>query len=79
MHLILLIAVLLILVPAALAGIGEGLLDAVSNLDCLVNTLPHANALLAELSPLAPALALLLTGLVTLGLATWLTTQLISR
>ncbi len=79
MHLLVFIALLLLLIPAALAGIGEGLLAAMANLDCLANTLPHASALLAELSPIIPALALLLTGLMTLGMAFWLVTHFVTR
>ena len=72
MHLPAIIVALLILVPAALAGIGSELIDAVSNIKCLSNALPHASALLAEMAPLAPAVGLLLAGVATLGLAGWL-------
>ncbi|WP_147306631.1 MULTISPECIES: hypothetical protein [unclassified Wenzhouxiangella] len=63
---------LILLIPAALAGIGEGLVGAIANSECLSNALPHASALLAELAPIAPAVALLLAGVTTLGFATWL-------
>lgn len=72
MHVMLTIILLLLLIPAALAGIGGALLDAVANIECLSNALPHASALLAEMAPLAPAAALLLGGVATLGIAGWL-------
>ncbi|MDZ7790605.1 MAG: hypothetical protein U5L08_08970 [Xanthomonadales bacterium] len=72
MHLLATIIVLLLLIPAALAGIGTGLIEAVSNMECLSTALPHASALLAEVAPMAPAVGLLLAGVATLGLAGWL-------
>lgn len=78
MHFLLSLLALLLLVPAALAGIGRGLLTALSKFDCLTTALPHASALLAEIAPLAPAIGLLLAGVATLGLAGWLIMRVIS-
>lgn len=72
MHLILTLMALMLLVPAALAGIGRGLLDAMANLECLSAALPHASALFTEMAPMAPAAVMLLAGMATLGLAVWL-------
>lgn len=77
MHLILTLLALLILIPAALAGLGSGLAGALANLDCLTRALPHASAMLAEMAPLAPAAALLLAGVATLGLAGWLMVRMV--
>ncbi len=72
MHFLATIILLLILVPAALAGIGEGLVGALANLECLSGALPHASALLAEMAPMAPAAGLLIAGVATLAVAGWL-------
>ncbi|WP_376696895.1 hypothetical protein [Wenzhouxiangella sp. EGI_FJ10305] len=77
MHLLLTIVILLLMIPAALAGIGEGLVGAIANSDCLSGALPHASALLAELAPIVPALALLLAGVATLAVATWLIVRVV--
>ena len=72
MNLIAIIIALLILIPAALAGIGSGLIDAVANIECLSTALPHASALLTEVAPMVPAVGLLLAGVATLVVAGWL-------
>lgn len=73
-----LIIALIVLFPAALAGIGRGLLDAMANLECLSAALPHASALLAEIAPMAPAAVMLLAGVATLGLAAWLIVRVVN-
>jgi len=78
MHLVLAIITLLLLIPAALAGIGEGLISTIANSDCFSKALPHASALLAEIAPMAPALGLLLAGLTSLGLAGWLIVRVVN-
>jgi hypothetical protein len=72
MQLVATLILLLILIPAALAGIASGLIDAVANMECLSTALPHASAMLAEAAPMAPAVALLLAGVATLAVAGWL-------
>lgn len=78
MHLLATFIVLLILVPAAMAGIGSGLIDAIANMECLSTALPHASAMLAEIAPMAPAAGLLLAGLATLGFAGWLIVRVVN-
>lgn len=78
MHLILTLLALMLLVPAALAGVGRGLLDAMANLECLSAALPHASAMLAEMAPIAPAAVMLLAGVATLGLAAWLIVRVVN-
>jgi len=77
-HLILMVIALFLLIPAALAGIGSALVDTVVNIECLSNALPHAGALLAEIAPLAPPVALLFAGVATLGLAGWLIVRVVN-
>lgn len=78
MHLLLTIVILLLMIPAALAGIGEGLITTLANSECLSNALPHASAMLAEMAPLAPAVGLLLAGVATLGVAGWLIVKVVN-
>jgi hypothetical protein len=79
MYFLLSLIALLLLIPAALAGIGSGLVEALANLDCLSTALPHASALLAEMAPMAPGIGLLIAGVVTLGLAAWLIVRVVSE
>lgn len=79
MHLLLSIIILLLMIPAALAGIGEGLVGAIANSKCFSSALPHASALLAELAPMVPAVALLLAGVVTLGVGSWLIVKVVNQ
>lgn len=72
MHLMIAVVLLLILIPAAVAGIGSALIEAVSKVDCIAAALPHASAMVAEMAPLAPAVGLLLAGVATLSIAAWL-------
>lgn len=78
MHLLVAIIALILLIPAAVAGIGNGLIDALTRLECLPAALPHARAMLTELAPLAPALALLTAGVATLAVATWLIIRVVN-
>lgn len=78
MHLIALIIALFVLIPAALAGIGSGLTGALANIECLSSALPHARALLAEVAPLVPAVALLLAGVASLAVAGWLIAKVVN-
>jgi|GEM_PF-6011977 len=77
MQLLIALLALLLLIPAALAGIGDGLRQALSNFDCIATALPHASAMLAEVAPLAPAMALLLAGVATLAVAAWLIVRVV--
>lgn len=79
MQTLLAIVAALVLIPAAVAGIGSGLLDAMARIDCIAAALPHAEALVAELAPLAPALALLVAGAGTLVVAAWLVVRAVHR
>lgn len=72
MHLLIALIALLLLLPAAMAGICDGLSQVFANLDCIGAALPHASAMLAEMAPMAPAVGLLLAGLATLPVAGWL-------
>lgn len=78
MHLILTVVLLVLLIPAAVAGIGSALVDAVANIECISNALPHASALLAEMAPMAPAVGMLVAGVATLGVAGWLIVKVVN-
>jgi hypothetical protein len=78
MHLIATLILLMILIPAALAGIASALVDGVANIECLSAALPHASAMLAEVAPMAPAAALLLAGVATLAVAGWLIVRVVN-
>ncbi len=79
MHLVATLILLVILIPAALAGIAGGLIDAAANIRHFSASLPHASALLAEMAPIAPALALFVTGVATLLFAAWLIGRIVNR
>ena len=73
------VILVLILLPAALAGLGGALTEAVGNIDCVAAALPHAQHLLAEITPLAPAGGLLLAGILSLGIAGWLIVRIVNN
>lgn len=72
MHSLLTLLALVLMIPAALAGFSNALRDLLARLDSLTRTLVHANAMLAEMAPMAPALMLLLAAVATLVVAGWM-------
>lgn len=63
MHVIAIIAALLIMIPAALAGIVSGLAQCLSHRPDVTFVIEHVSALLAALGPFGTGLMLVLAGL----------------
>lgn len=67
-----LIIAILLLIPAALAGIMHGAMQALEYLDHLPAALRHAGALFAEIAPLGIGLGWMTAGGAVFLLAAWL-------
>lgn len=72
MPVIAMIVTILLLIPAAVAGISYGLIEILQQLERVSAALDHAGALLTELTPLGISLAWLAVGIIALVLAAWL-------
>lgn len=72
MQVIAIIVTILLLIPAAVAGISRGLGDLLEHVDHLSAAFDHAGAFFTEISPLGASLGWLLIGILVLALATWL-------
>lgn len=72
MHIPVLIATLLLLIPAAVAGILHGLSELLQHTESLHAALEVARALLDEIAPLGLSLLWITAGILFLVLAAWL-------